>query len=92
MQARVDRVTARVAQTVHAPDRAANRAFRVKVAKVRLKVLAKANRRVKAAVVRRGRLNRLNPDKVKSAVAAMTQRHRQYRQPQPAPRTTFLRM
>jgi hypothetical protein len=63
----------------------------VKGAKVRLKVLAKASRRVKAAVARRGRLNRLNPDKLKSVVAAMTWQHLQCRQPQPVPRTMFSR-
>jgi hypothetical protein len=88
MQAHVGRATARVTQTVRAPARLPSPAFRVKGAKVRLKVLAKASRRVKAAVARRGRLNRLRLDKLKSAVAAMTRQHRQPQpQPQPVVRT-----
>jgi len=90
MQAHVGRATARVAQTARGPGLRPSPAFRVKV---RLKVLAKGRHRVKAAVARRGRLN--NPDKLKSAVAAMTRQHRQCRRQQPPPQvpgTTFSRM
>ena len=78
MRARVGRATVWVVGTAHGLVRAASRAVRVKV---RLKVLAKGRHRVKAAVARRGRLN--NPDKLKSAVAAMTRQHRQCRLRQP---------
>jgi len=88
----VDRATAQVARTAHAPGQVASPAFRVKGAKLRLKALAKASRRVKVAVARRGRLNRLNPDKVKNAVAAMTRQHRLCRQPQLVAKTMFSRM
>jgi hypothetical protein len=57
-----------------------------------MKLVAMASRRVKAAVARRGRRNRLILDKLKSVVAAMTRQHRHCRQPQPVPRTMFSRM
>src|SRR5471030_2121628 len=95
MQAHVGRATARVVEMAHAPGRWPSPAFRVKV---RPTALAKARRHVshashvKAAVARRGRLN--NPDKLKSAVAAMTRHHWQCQQqlPRQGPRTTFSRM
>ncbi len=90
MLAHVGHAVARVVQTAHGPGPAESPVFRVKV---RLTALAKARRRVKAAVARRARLNNL--DKLKSVVAAMTLQHRQCRQqlqPQQAARTTFSRM
>src|SRR5579863_9756970 len=87
MRAHVGRATARAAETVHGPARAASPAFRVKV---RAKALAKPRRRgkdVKAAVARRDRLN--NPDKLKSAVAATTRHSRRALTLRQVPRTTF---
>jgi hypothetical protein len=66
MPVRAGRETLRVVETMRAPGREASPAGRVKV---RLRVLVKLRRRVKAAVASR---DRLNPGKLKSAVAAMT--------------------
>jgi hypothetical protein len=57
-----------------------------------MKLLAMASRRVKAAVARRGRRNRLILGKLKSVVAAMMRQHRHCRQPQLVQRTMFSRM